>query len=395
MDAETEVNLLDLINSQADAQVPYREGCTFFPPLEFLFDVLGMPELPKQRYELNRQPGWLTWKTFSKWMCQLPAAMQLRPSQIMKLSRMLASNPRSHELIHDSLHENALWKPYTQWLALIHNTFKSDICRSHWSGLLESEWQLMCKILPAAPTNRAKLEALANSPLMLALGAPGSQARMLHLLAHEADPDKVLASSDFINFRLADLVSFLLRFSAWHIADGSMSQGDREGTQIELLLETLLPVRQKSGSWTDAVESCLQHFARICHCPANETLSSSLGRMWAEHDYQKKDFPEVSSRQHTLRDWLSGDKGRPKRDSVMSLATAVVHKAVHLGGLNGSNAQDVIIGMAYRLHFAETSRYVLGEMQKRSCPEALIEAAFSSYALEFSNARKSLGVPLG
>ncbi len=30
MDAHTNENLLDLINSQGEPLVPYREGCTFF-----------------------------------------------------------------------------------------------------------------------------------------------------------------------------------------------------------------------------------------------------------------------------------------------------------------------------------------------------------------------------
>jgi len=397
MDAQTNENLLDLINSQGETLVPYREGCTFFPPLEFVFDVLGMPELPKQRYEQNHQPGWLTWKTFSKWMSKLPAAMQLRPSQLLKITKMLASDPSCHGLIQDSLHKDALWKPYTQWLVLVHHTFQSEICSAHWSGLLEAEWQLMCKILPAAPTNRAKLEALANSSLMLTLGAPGSRERMLQLLACEPDPDKVLASSDFINYRLADLASFLFRFAAWYIVDGSLAQWGqavREGKQNEMLFEALLPVRQEAGGWSNAVESCLKYFAYLCRCPADDTLSSSLGRIWAEHDYAQKKFPEVASRQHSLRDWLSGEKGRPKRESVLSFATAVAHKAAHMRGLTASKAQAEIIGLVYRFHFAETSRYVLGEMQKRSFPEALIEAVFSSYVEEYRKARKLLGQPL-
>ncbi len=42
MDAHTNENLLDLINSQCETPVPYREGCIFFPPLEFVFELLGM-----------------------------------------------------------------------------------------------------------------------------------------------------------------------------------------------------------------------------------------------------------------------------------------------------------------------------------------------------------------
>lgn len=397
MDAQASEKLLDLINSPGETLVPYREGCTFFPPLEFVFDVLGIPELPKQCYEQNHQPGWLTWKTFSKWMSKPPAAMQLRPSQILKLTKTLATNPSSHGLLHDSLRKDALWKPYAQWIVLVHRTFQSEVCSAYWAGLIETEWQLMCKILPAMPTNRARLEALANSSLMHTLGAPGSPERMLQLLACESDADKVVAGSDFINYRLADLASFLLRFAAWHIVDSSLAQWVltiRAGKQNEMLFADLLPVRQKAGGWTNAVEFCLKYFAVLCRCPADDTLSSSLGRIWAEHDYDQNEFPEIASRQHTLRDWLSGEKGRPKRNSVLSFATAVAHKATVLRGLTASEAQAEVTGLVYCFHFAETSRYMLGEMQKRRFSESLIEAVFFSYVEEYRKARNLLGQPL-
>lgn len=255
----------------------------------------------------------------------------------------------------------------------------------------------MCKILPAAPTTRAKLEALANSSLMFTLAAPGSYEQMLQLLASEPDPDNVLASSDFINSRLADMASFLFRFAAWYMVDTSLAQWERavqEGKHNEILFETLLPVRMEDGGWSDSVESCLRYFADLCRCPANETLSSFLGRIWAEHDFAHEVFPEIASRQHSLRDWLSGNKGRPKRQSVLSLATAVAHKAAEVRGLTASKAQTEISGLVYRFHFAETSRYLLNEMQKKSFQEPLIEAVFYSYVEEYRKARQLLGKPL-
>lgn len=397
MDVQTNEDLLDLIRSKGETPVPYFEGCTFFPPLEFVFDLLGMPEVPKQSYEQKQQPGWLTWKTFSKWMSKLPASMQLRPSQILKLTKALSSTQSFHGLLKDSLARDALWKPYPQWIVLLHRSFQSEICSAYWSGLLEAEWQLMCKILPAAPTNRARLEALANSSLMRTLGAPGSHERMHQMLASELDPNKVLASSDFINCRMSDLVSFMLRLAAWYIVDGSMSQWGltiRAKKQNEILFVELLPVRQKDGGWTNSVEACLKYFAFLCCCPPDDTLSSSLGRIWAEHDYVQNEFPEVASRQHTLRDWLSGVKGRPKRDTVLSFSSAVAHKAASLRGHAASEAQAEIVGLVYRFHFAETSRYVLGEMQRKCFSESLIQTVFSSYEEEYRKARTLLGKPL-
>ena len=397
MDVQTNEYLLDLINSQGEGSVPYYEGCAFFPPFEFVFEMLGMSDLPKQRYEQHHQAGWLTWKTFSKWMSKLPAAFQLRPSQLLKLSKMFGSDPRYLGLIRDSLHKDALCKPHTEWLLPVHYTFKSEICSAHWSALLEAEWQLMCKVLPAAPTQLAKLEALVNSSLMLAMGAPGARERMRQLLACEPDPDKVLASSEFANSRLADLATFLFRFAAWYIVDDSLAQWDRavrEGKQNEILFEALLPVRLEVGGWSNAVESCLKYFAHLCQCPADETLSSNLGRIWAEHDFAQKEFPEIASRQHSLRDWLSGEKGRPKRESVVSFATAVAHKVADVRGLTANRAQTEINGLVYRFHFAETSRHLLGEMQRKSFPEPLIEAVFYSYVEEYRKARQLLGRPM-
>jgi len=63
-------------------------------------------------------------------------------------------------------------------------------------------------------------------------------------------------------------------------------------------------------------------------------------------------------------------------------------------GLTASKAQAEISGLVYRFHFAETSRYLLDEMQKKSFQEPLIESVFNSYVEEYRKARQLLGRPL-
>lgn len=392
-DADTTESLLGLFMSQDDHPIPCHEGSVFFPPLQSIFALLGMPELLKQRYERNNQPGGLTWKTFSKWMCNSPVAMQHRPTQLLKLSKMLASVQSVQGMIQDVQLKDALWKPYAEWLLLVRHAFHREECTSHWEALLEAEWQLMCKVLPFQPTIQAKLEALANSPLMATLGVPSSRGQILQLLACEPDPEKLLVDPRLINCRIADFFTFLYRFAAWYIVDASLAHREHE-VRNELLFEELLPVRLEAGGWSDAVKSCLENFAQSCGCSPDETLSSSLGRVWAEYDDVQVKFPEVSSRQHSLRDWLSGEKGRPKRQGVLSLATAVALKAAKMRGLGGSRGQDEINGLVYRFHFAETSRYLLGEMTKMGFTDELIKAVFSSFAQEYRKAHRLLGLPL-
>lgn len=397
MDAHSTSSLFDLLNNQDDTPVPYREGCAFFPPLQFVFEVLGVPELPKQLYESNHQPGWLTWKTFSKWMNNLPGITQIRPTQLQKFARMLDSNPTTRRLVEGSVRRDALWRPYPEWLSVISSVFESDVCTNHWADLLEAEWELMCKVMPGEPSVHAKCKALANSAQMVTLGASGSRERLLQLLVREPDPDKLLSAREFADYRIADLFSFLLRFTAWYVVDLSLRYWEsaiERGKQNELLFEPLLPARQCSGGWSDPLETCLKYFAQCCECQEEESLSASLGRVWAEHYAMDRDAPDVTSRQRLLRDWLSAEKGRPKPSSVQSFGLAVAHKAAQVRECKTGDAGVEVMAMVFRFHFAETSRYVLGEMQKRGFPEELIEEVFDSYAQEYRKARRLLGKPL-
>lgn len=390
--------LYQLLHNRDDKPIPYHEGCAFFPPIQFVLAVLGMPKLPKQLYELNHQPGWLSWKTFKKWIGSPPGAIQQRPTQLLKFSKMLASNPSNLGLVQDLVSKDALWRPYSEWLGVVRSVFIHEECSRHWEELLNAEWLLMCKTLPAASSPVERLESLARSDLTSSLGAPGSSERIIGMLSQGLEPEKLIAGADFFNSRMADLISFMLRFAAWFIVDASIwhwEQAVREGKQNKILFEPLLPSKQADGQWSDSVRQCLEDFARLCKCPPDATLPSSLGRIWADHDYSLTTDCDVESKQHLLRDWLTNEMGRPTRQSVQSLAMAMAHKSAVLSGIkDGATSPEEVNNLAYRFHFAETCRFLLQEMQKRAFPNELIEAVYSSFALEYRIARTALGKPL-
>ena len=398
MYSDSTAKILDLLNRPDDGTlVPHREGYAFFLPLQSVVELLGMPELPKQNYEQCKQPGWMTWKTLKNWVSKVPLPTLNRPTQRLKLAMMIGSDPNNYGLFQELVEKDVIWRPYSEWRPFIRQIFFHDSCIAHWDALLEAEWQLMCKSIPAVTSIPAKFEVFASSELMTALGAPGSRERMREILASGDDSEQLLKNPEFFRVRLADIFCVLFRFAAWCIVDASLAYWDRmvkEGKENDILFAQVLPSRQEDGEWSDSVQLCLEGFASLCGCADGESLSAALGRIMSEYDFEKAEFPDVTSRQRSLRDWLSGDKGRPKRESVRELANAVAFRAAQVSDQGEIWSQADIAGLVYRFHFAETSRHLLGEMKKAGMSDEMIESVFSTYEQEFRNARRLLGKPL-
>nr|BFD41269.1 hypothetical protein FFPRI1PSEUD_27680 [Pseudomonas sp. FFPRI_1] len=391
-----ESNLLPFDDTRS---ILYREGCLYFLPLATVFELMHMPNAQKHLYEQAQHPGWLTWKTFSKWFQRPPSAMQMRPSQLGKLLRMLRSRPSMQPVLEDALAKDVLWRPYVEWSGMLAGSlFAHAQCTTYWKARLQDEWDLVCRQLPIAGSLRARVALLAESTLARELGCPGTPERLLALLATTEDDDALLKHTTLHHCRIADCVSVLLRFAAWLVVDGSLINWQllaQDGFQDPLLMEQFLPrVGPQPQQWSNPLGDCLEHFARLCRSPSNVSSCAALGQLWAQHQYHKGQILDLASKQRSLRDWISGTKGRPQPANVRSLAQAVSLAAGAVRGLETTEDDPLVDSLAHMLHFAETCRFLQQEMTRAGLPDSQISQVFACYGQEYRRARQLLGVPL-
>ncbi|PYY84790.1 hypothetical protein DNK59_16205 [Pseudomonas sp. TKO26] len=378
-----------------EALIPVYQGCLYFLPLATVLDLLHTPTLQRNLYEQAHRPGWLTWKTFSKWFTGCQLTRDMRPTQKLKLEKMLQSRPALTQLQQEIRHKDALWRPYAEWLGLIGSPlFNSKPCVDYWKDKLETEWHLACKLLPCAPSGAAKLAVLAASTLAEDLGTPSSRARLEALLASKLDDHALTSHADFVHTRLADSVATLLRFAAWLTADAVvlnealMQQGSVEDSQP--LIRWLPRLTSDPSEWSNPLGECIEHFVRLAGC----SDTAALGELWAQHEYQQGKVRDITSKQRLLRDWINGGKGRPSLTSVRSLAEAVAMRTAALQGIADSQGGREVDALRQMLHFAETIRFLQKEMLRLGLPAQLIGEVFSTYPQEYRKALMVLGHPL-
>ncbi|MDC7817890.1 hypothetical protein [Pseudomonas sp. BLCC-B112] len=384
-----------LPTSDQEALIPIYQGCLYFLPMANVFDLLHMPALQRNLYEQAHRPGWLTWKTFSKWFADPQPKEEMRPTQKLKLDKMLQSRPELAQLQQEILQKEALWRPYAEWLGLMASPlFNSPRCGDYWKDKLETEWHLACKLLPGASGVAAKLALLADSTLTEDLGLPGSRARLKALLASTRDEQALTSHADFMQTRLADSVATLLRFAAWLTADAVVLNWDlmqHNATRNSQPLERWLPrLTPPQSDWSNPLGDCLEHFAKLAGC----SNTAALGELWAQHEYHQGKVRDITSKQRLLRDWISGGKGRPTLASVRSLAEAVAIRAAALQGVADYQGGSEIDALRQMLHFAETTRFLQKELQRLGLPAQLIGEVFASYPQEYRKALMILGHPL-
>lgn len=378
-----------------EALVPHYQGCLYFLPLTTVFDLLHMSTLQRNLYEQAHRPGWLTWKTFSKWLTGCQPIRDMRPTQKLKLEKMLQGRPALTQLQQEIRHKDALWRPYAEWSGLMGSPlFNSKQCVDYWKDKLETEWHLACKLLPCASSGAAKLALLADSTLAEDLGTPSSRARIKALLASKLDDQALTSHADFMHTRLADCVATLLRFAAWLTADAVVLNGDlmqlSSMEDSQPLVRWLPRLTSTPSEWSNPLDDCIKHFGRLAGC----SDTAALGELWAQHEYHQGKVRDITSKQRLLRDWINGGKGRPNLTSVRSLAEAVAIRAAALQGIADYQGGSEIDALRQMLHFAETTRFLQKEMLRLGLPAQLIGEVFSTYPQEYRKALMVLGHPL-
>jgi hypothetical protein len=395
------VDFLARINS--DAKIPLYDGSFFFPALEELFQIINLSGGLKHLYEKSRPAGTPTWKTLYKLSSSDGKKAHLRPTTITKLERLFAGYPDRVLLMERVATKDASWPQYTQWIALIDSELLSQSAtRVYWRRQLDAAWELWCKKIREVKCPIEKARIIAENPLSKELGCELTKVRLIKLIESKPSAEELLNSPIFRNHMIASLVTTILRFAAWLVADWIERYWEnivRLGDQDKMFLRFLLPhFNQETSSFSCPVETCIKHMAKITYCPEDKSPSSHLGQLWADFEFEQNidmgSLNTVQSKQRLIRLWLEGNKGRPDAKSVFSLSKAIAHKVTGEASFNPREQDPSMFFLGCGFIFSESCRHIMKDLIKAHLQTDELVAIFSTYVDEYRKARSTFGKPL-
>lgn len=374
-----------------EKRIPYVKGFLFFCPTQQLCLLLNAPTALRRGYEeaRNRNPGWLTWRTFIKFL-NPSNVKEIRPSTQAKIERILEDKPELKALRQDPQELEFLWQPYHEWSALIASKcLHETVSKEYWQSRVDAERDLIKELLNTVGAHN-KLRVLLACNLASEPGCLLVRQNVEGLLSIDPPSGSFEAYPEFIRFRLCAFSSILLRFAAWLVAEWEYLTGSHKGG---VPLETFLPqFCPQVGEWSNPVSSFLDYIAANSGCPPNSTTSAFLGRLWAEHEYLKDDEgsgqgEDIASKQKLLRNWIGKDSGRPEHSSIKGFTEAVAYRQAS----PSDHAFDVIaIGYARAFIFLETCREFRAFLSTHELPNPMIEEIFSVYDAEYKKASQAI-----
>ncbi|MDN7133120.1 hypothetical protein JNO04_12285 [Halomonas sp. MC140] len=372
-----------------EKRILYVQGFLFFYPTHQLCVLLNAPTALKHGYEEAWKPGWLTWRTFVKFLN--PSNVKgIRPTTQAKMERIVADKPELELLRFNSQELDFLWEPYNVWSALIASKCLHEIVsKEYWQSRVDAERDLIKELLDTVGAHN-KLRVLLACNLASKPGCLLARHDVEKLLFIDPPSGSFEAYPELIRFRLCAFSSMLLRFAAWLAAEWEYLT---DSYKVRVPLETFLPrFCPKVGAWSNPVSSFLDYIAANSGCPPDSTTSAFLGKLWAEQEYLKDDEgigrgEDIASKQKLLRNWIGKDSGRPEHSSIKGFTEAVAYRQA----LPSDHAFDVIaIGYAKAFIFLETCREFRAFLSIHKLPNSMIEAIFSVYYAEYKKASQAI-----
>lgn len=375
---------------ETEQKIPVVEGFLFFYPMQEITTLLNSPTAIKHGYEEARNPGWLTWRTFSKFLGSLVSMRQIRPSTIKKMDRLLADKPELEPLRPDLDELEFLWRPYHEWSALIASRcLHKELSKRYWQSLVDKERELVAELRHALSIHD-KLRILLESDLVSEPGCSLARQDAKELLSVDPPSGGFDAYPELIRFRLCAFSSMLLRFAAWLAAEWEYLTASYK---VRVPLETFLPqFSPVSGVWNNPVSLFLDHMADKYGCPSETTASAFLGRVWAEHEFLNDNIvygqrSDIASKQKLLRNWIRREGGRPEYSSIKGLTEAVAYQQA---SPDSDELKAVSTGYAMAMVFLETCREFRLSLSKYGLPNAMIEEVFASFNAEYRKASQAI-----
>lgn len=377
-----------------EKRIPYVKGFLFFYPTQQLCELLNAPTALRHGYEEARNPGWLTWRTFKKFL-NLSNEKEIRPSTQAKIERILEDKPEIEALRQDPQELEFFWQPYHEWSALIASKcLQETVSKEYWQSRIDAERDLIKELLNTLGAHN-KLRVLLACDLASEPGCLLSRQDVESLLSIDPPSGGFEAYPELIRFRLCAFSSMLIRFAAWLAAEWEYLTGcHKERVPLETFLPQFCP---QVGEWSNPVSSFLDYIAANSGCPPSSTTSAFLGKLWAEYEYLKDvegsgRGENIDSKKKLLRNWIGTDSGRPEHSSIKGFTEAVADRQAS----PNDHASDVMaISYAMAFIFLETCREFRAYLSAYKLPDSMIEEIFSVYGAEYKKASQAIAEARG
>lgn len=373
-----------------ELQIPYLEGFFFFYPTKLLCRLLNMPTALKHGYEAMKSPGWPSWKTFEQLQDNPLAVERMRPSTLAKLERMAAEIPETQALRIDPAQLDVVWWPYHDWSTLIaSHCLKAAVSKAYWQKRVDAELQLIIQ-LHQSQNVHDKLRLLLRCNLASKPGCSLARHDVEDLLASDPSSESYENCLELRRFRLCAVLSTLLCFAAWLVAEWEYLTDTLEA---RVPLERFLPqYNPDAGAWNNPVQVFIKYMAMQAECPPESTASACLGKLWADHEFREDSEgcgrgEQIASKQRLLRNWIKGVGGRPKLGSVRALTKVVAHEVTKP---EEPGFELVAEGYARAFVLLETCRAVQNDMSVAKVPIPMIEEVFSVFQPEYLKASTAI-----
>lgn len=332
-------------------------------------------------------------KTFSKLIME-PHRTPSRGT----LLRILREAPHQQMLqaLVDQNESGYSWIEGEAWRSLFSSRlFIHQAARDFWVDFVQNAKTLNAVDMYSAQSHVMQLHIYADSPLVDRFGCSTIRA-VLHRRLKDCRIEGLAVDDQVIKHVVAsDRFAVLLRILAWLVADMVIDiwemvemDGMQDITPFESLLPTIDPV---TGEWNNPTTRALEQLAKRAGWQGKQRAITFLGNLWDRHDLEEK---EPGSRIRSLRNWEQRRKGRPKFETLCSLAHAVTAEQALLAGVSPEGRESDSWIQAAILRIGETLSEILYALNKLGIEATHIMGIMDAYRQEYRFARAALGKPM-
>jgi len=345
------------------------------------------------------------------------AARQLRPflpvdKTIAKLLAMPAQTPTRgtllrllrdvpHQVFLQSLidqgKEDFIWLTGNGWHSLLSSQlFIHQAPRDFWISFLQEATVLNAVDMRSDKNFLARMQAYAKAPVVERFGCSTARLILDDWLSEKRDEEPMASDAVIQHVVVADRFAVLLRVLAWLVADMVVDiweMVERDDMQDITPLESLLPAFDPvSSRWNNPTTRGLEQLAKRAGWQQKQRAITFLGNLWARHS--SDDETEASSRIRLLRNWEQRKKGRPKFETLRSLAHAVTIEQALLSNESPEGRGYDVWMQAVILRVGETLSEILHALVTLGLGADHITGIMDAYRQEYRLAREALGKPM-
>ena len=293
--------------------------------------------------------------------------------------------------------EDFVWLTGNGWHSLFSSQFFiNQASRDFWINFFQKAKALNVVEMRADNRLVLRLQAYAKSPVVERFGCSTVRTIMDARLDRMRD-EEISPSDEVIRHAVvADRFAVLLRVLAWVVADVVVDIWEmigRDGMQDITPLESLLPAfNPVSREWNNPTTRGLEQLAKRAGWKQKQSAITFLGNLWARHSVDGE--TEASSRIRLLRNWVQRKKGRPRFETLRSLAHAVTIEQALLSNVSPEGREYDAWMQAVILRVGETLCEILHALVTLDLSAEHITGIMDAYRQEYRFAREALGKPM-